>query len=125
LDQTKFGVNGSPRPGVTLDQLEHDIDDVIAGVLASGVNAEELERTKSKLIAEAIYARDSQASLARWYGAALTTGATVEDVQAWPDRIKAVTAAQVQEAAKAWLDKRRSVTGYLVKDAAGKVEKKS
>ena len=30
--------------------------------------------------------------LARWYGAALTTGATVEDVLHWPDRIRAVTA---------------------------------
>jgi len=125
LDHTKFGVNGTPRPGVTLAQLEQDIDDVIAAVLASGVSAEELERTKSRLIAEAVYARDSQASLARWYGAALTTGSTVEDVQSWPERIKAVTAAQVQEAARDWLDKRRSVTGYLVKDAAAKVEKRS
>ena len=56
--------------------------------------------------------------MARWYGAALTTGSTVEAVQTWPDRIRAVTADAVNAAAKAWLDKRRSVTGYLIKDAA-------
>jgi len=73
---------------------------------------------KSRLIADAIYAQDNQASMARWYGSALTTGATVADVQRWPERIGAVTAAQVQEAARRWLDKRRSVTGYLIKEAS-------
>ena len=48
---------------------------------------------------------------------ALATGATVDDVRAWPDRIRAVSADNVREAARRWLDKRRSVTGYLIKDA--------
>jgi zinc protease len=69
------------------------------------------------MIADAVYAQDSQGTLARWYGAALTTGSTVEQVQSWPDRIRAVTAEQVHDAARRWLDKRRSVTGYLIKDA--------
>ena len=33
--------------------------------------------------------------MARWYGAALTTGSTVEEVQSWPDGIRAVTAEAV------------------------------
>ncbi len=61
----------------------------------------------------------------RWYGTALTTGATIMDVQSWPDRIRTVTAAQVQEAARLWLDKKRSVTGYLIKDRSAQAEKKS
>jgi zinc protease len=125
LDMTKFGVHGSPRPGVTLPQLESDIDAAIGDLIAKGVSEEELERAKTRLIADAVYARDSQASLARWYGASLTTGSTVDDVRLWPDRIKAVTAADVQNAARAWLDKRRSVTGYLIKDTAPQVEKRS
>ena len=60
--------------------------------------------------------KDSQATLARWYGVALTTGATVDDVRTWPDRVRKVTADEVRNAAKTWLDKRRSVTGYLVKE---------
>jgi zinc protease len=63
--------------------------------------------------------------MARWYGSALMTGATVADVESWPDRIKAVTAQQVQDAARHWLDKRRSVTGYLVKQKTSHVEKRS
>ena len=125
LDSSKFGVFGAPRPGVTLPQLESETDAVIADVISHGVTAEELERAKSRMIADAVYAQDNQVSMARWYGAALTTGATVNDVRQWPERIHAVTAEQVQEAARTWLDKRRSVTGYLVKGVSPQAEKKS
>jgi zinc protease len=125
LDPSKFGVYGAPKPGVALPQLESDIDSVIAVVIEKGVTSEELERAKTRLIADAVYAQDNQASLARWYGSSLTTGATVADVNQWPDRIRAVTAAQIQDAARHWLDKRRSVTGYLIKDTSPPVEKRS
>jgi zinc protease len=117
LDATQFGIYGSPKPGVELPKLEEAIDAVIDDAVAKGVTPEEVERAKNRLIADAIYAQDSQATMARWYGAALTTGSTVEAVQTWPDRIRAVSADAVNAAAKAWLDKRRSVTGYLIKDS--------
>ena len=50
------------------------------------------------------------------------TGSTVDDVRQWPDRIRAVTAQQVQDVAREWLDKKRSVTGYLIKDTTPRVE---
>jgi zinc protease len=125
LDATRFGVYGSPKPDVTLQQLEQAIDVVIDEVVAKGVTAEELERAKSRLVADAIYAHDSQATMARWFGAALTTGSTVETVLSWPDRIRAVTAEAVHAAAKTWLDRRRSVTGHLIKDPSQKEDKRS
>src|SRR5262249_19027284 len=81
MDRSKFTVSGSPRPGVTLPQLETEIDAVIAQLIEKGVRDEELERTKTRLIADAVYAQDNQASMARWYGTALTTGASVNDVR--------------------------------------------
>jgi zinc protease len=77
------------------------------------------------MIADAIYAQDSQATMARWFGAALTTGGSVEQVQSWPDRIRSVNVEAVNAAAKTWLDMRRSVTGYLVKDTAHPADKRS
>ena len=114
LDYAKFGVYGAPKPGVTLLQLEDGIDEVLNDVIQHGVTADELDSAKTKLIADAVYAQDNQATLARWYGAALVSGETVAMVEAWPDNIRAVTADAVQAAAKQWLDRRRSVTGYLV-----------
>jgi zinc protease len=125
LDSTQFGIYASPKPGVTLPQMESAVDAVIDDVLANGVTADEVERAKNRMIADAIYAQDSQATMARWYGAALTTGGTIERVQTWPDRIRHVSVADVNAAAKTWLDKRRSVTGYLIKDASKTGDKRS
>jgi zinc protease len=124
LDSAQLMISASPRPGVDFADVEKTMDDVIADIAAHPVPAADLERVKTQLVAEAIYAQDNQASLARWYGAALTTGLSVEDIRSWPDRIKAVTAEQVRAAAQEWLDKKRSVTGYLIKDTAPKREEK-
>ena len=39
---------------------------------------------------------------------------TVEDVQAWPDLLQAVTADDVLAAARMVLDRRQAVTGWLM-----------
>jgi zinc protease len=117
LDPSKLRIYASPKPGTSLPQLEEAIDSILAEVIEKGITNAELERAKNRMIADAVYAQDNQGTLARWYGAALTTGSTVEQVQGWPDRIRAVTADQVKDAARRWFDKRRSVTGYLIKDA--------
>jgi zinc protease len=124
LDDTQFTISVSPKPGVEFASIEQAIDGVIADVAQNAVRAEDLERVKTQLIAEAIYAQDNQATLARWYGAALTTGLSVDDIRSWPDRIRAVTAEQVRGVAQKWLDKNRSVTGYLIKDTTPKREEK-
>ena len=124
LDSSQFMISATPRPGVEFADIEKTIDAVIGEVATNAVPAADLERVKTQLVAEAIYAQDNQATLARWYGAALTTGLSVEDIRSWPDRVKAVTAAQVRDAAQKWLDKKRSVTGYLIKDTAPKREEK-
>jgi zinc protease len=124
LDSTQFMISASPKPGVDFSQIEQVIDKVISDVAQNPVRAEDLERVKTQLIAEAIYAQDNQATLARWYGAALTSGLSVDDIRSWPDRIRAVTADQVRAAAQKWLDKKRSVTGYLIKDTAPPREEK-
>ena len=114
----------SPKPGVEFPQIEQAIDKVISNIAHNPIPAEDLERVKTQLVASAIYAQDNQTTLARWYGAALTTGSSIEDIRSWPDRIKAVTGEEVRAAAQKWLDKKRSVTGYLIKDTTPKHEEK-
>jgi zinc protease len=125
LDLSRLGLYGTPRPGVTLRQLEEALDAVVADVIDKGFTAEDIERAKNRMIAAYVYAQDNQSSLARLYGAALTTGSTVEEVRGRPDRIRAVTVEAVHEAARRWLDPRRSVTGYLVPDLKHREDKRS
>jgi zinc protease len=114
VDYGKFGVYGSPKPGQSLHAVEAAIDAVLSDVSEHGITTEELDLAKNRLIADAVYAQDNQTALARWYGAALATGETVEAVRDWPKDIRAVNADAVREAARNWLNRRASVTGYLV-----------
>ena len=114
LDQTTFRVYASPRPGGDLGALEAALDAEIEKLLTEGVTAEEVARVQRRMIAEAVYARDSLTTAVRVFGSALTTGSTIEDVEAWPERIAAVTPESVMVAAERVFDRTQSVTGRLV-----------
>ncbi len=118
VDRSRLMLYALPHPDGTLEALEAAMEQVVADLVAHGVDAKDLRRAKTRLIADTIYAQDSQSSLARMYGSALATGSTVRDVTEWPDAIEAVTAEAVQAAAKKWLNRRHVVTGYLLKDEA-------
>ena len=118
-DETIFGVWASPLPGGDLESLETALDEVLAEVLAEGVETAELERTRNELLASTIYARDDLGSGPRFLGAALASGLTVEDVEGWPDLVREVTAEQVLAAARHVFDLRRSVTGFLLSEPKG------
>ncbi len=113
LDDSTFDLVVMPAPGVTLQQAEDAMDDVIAGFLETGVDPEQLDRIKMQIRASQIYGQDDVGRLANRYGRALTQGLTVEDVQAWPDILQAVTAEDIMAAAREVLDRDKAVTGWL------------
>ncbi len=114
LDLANFRIYASPRDGVDLDQLEAAVDAELARLAAEPISADEVRRAVQRLVAEAVYARDSLSGAARSFGVALTTGRTVADVEAWPERIGGVTAAAVNAAASFALQRDQSVTGRLL-----------
>ncbi len=116
LDQTTFDLVVVPSEGVSLEEAEAAMDRVLADFLQTGVDAEQLDRVKTRMRAAQIYARDSVESIANRYGRALTQGLTVEDVQAWPEILQAVSADDVLAAAQMVLDRRQSVTGWLMSE---------
>ena len=101
-----------PVEGVSLEEAESLLDEAVAEFLEEGVDAEELERIKTRIRAAEIYARDDISNLANLYGAALTAGLSVEDVDAWPDILQEVTEEDIISAARRHLDRRRAVTGF-------------
>jgi zinc protease len=112
-DAGEFEIYAVPRPGVSLDVLERNVDDVMRGFAQGRAKTADLERAKTQLVADAVYRRDSQYSMAVAYGQALAIGLTADDVTEWPDRIRAVSADAVERVAGD-LIKREAVTGYLV-----------
>lgn len=104
LDDGRFGFYATPAPGHTLDEMETVIRNELAKLISEGVTPEELARAKNSMLADLIYAQDSQQTLARIFGASLAAGQTIEQVQNWPSQIQAVTAEDVQNAARTYLE---------------------
>ena len=113
LDQTAFIVYAAPLPGGDLAQLERAVEAVIRDLVDNGAGEAEVEQAKRQLQDRAALARDSLQTAPRVIGAALTTGRTIEEVEAWPDLIGKVTAAEVNAAARALFRPEYSVTSEL------------
>jgi zinc protease len=118
IDDTRFSVYAVPAEGVSLADLEEAVDGALKAIPAAALEADAVERAKTRLVAETIYSTDSQSSLARIYGSALAIGETIEEVRRWPDDIEAVTRLDLAGVAERFLVPPRSVTGYLCKTAA-------
>jgi zinc protease len=106
-------VYASPRPGVSLEQLEEAVLKVIDDVVAAGLSDAEIDRAKRRLLADIVYARDSYSTTAYLIGEALAIGQTIDDIEAWPERIRAVDRAGVEAAARAVLAQ-PGVTSLLI-----------
>ncbi|MEI8396901.1 MAG: pitrilysin family protein [Rhodospirillaceae bacterium] len=112
--RTGLSIGATPVPGGDIAKIEAALNEQIAKLLKDGVTEDEVATAKKRMLAAAEYARDSLQGPAYAFGMAITTGRTVDDVESWPDRIEAVTAAQVNAAARAVLGQSGSVVGLLL-----------
>ena len=111
---TEFGISATPKAGVAVADLEAAIDAQLHRLIDEGVDADEVRRAEERMQAAAIYAHDSLAGPANIVGAALAIGQSLDDVAAWPERIGAVTSAEIAAAARTVLIERNSATGILL-----------
>ncbi|UXN03078.1 M16 family metallopeptidase [Bartonella sp. HY406] len=114
VDDGIFYVYAMPRNNTTLEELQSEINEVIADIAKNGVSEAELNQARERFIRAIIYSQDSPSGLANIYGAALSTGQTLETIHEWPERLKKVTPEAIKEAAKAYLDGDKGVVSYLL-----------
>jgi zinc protease len=114
FDMAVFSFSATARPGIAIEALEAAMDEEIAALLRDGVEAADVARAQSRMRDAAILARDALGTAPRAIGSEMMTGATIEQIESWPARIAAVTAAEVTAAARAVLREERSVTGLLL-----------
>ena len=114
LDDSTFNLVIAPRPDVTMAEAEAALDQAVQEFIEEGVDAEQFARIKMELRADLIYAEDDIQSLANHYGGALASGLTLEDIDAWPHLLQAVTEAEVIQAARDIFDLSQAVTGWTM-----------
>lgn len=115
----RFTLYAVPKEGISLEQTEKAVDEVLTNLLEKGVTDEEVAHAKKYLIANTLYAQEGFRSMAYAYGQALATGLTTDYVEQWSDNIGKVTKEQVDEAARYVLQRQKSVTGWLVSGKEG------
>lgn len=114
VDLGEFGVYGSPRPGVEIGEIEKAIEAEIARIVKDGVTEDEVALAKKRMLAQSVYVRDSLRAGPNVFGRTLAIGGTIADVEDWPERVRAVTVAQVNAAARHVVQPARSVTSTLL-----------
>ena len=112
-DVTSLTMYGVPAPGNALSDIEAALDVQLAQLMETGPTQDELDRIKRVLRAQRIFALDSQSTQARRYGAALSMGFSIEDIQSCPDVVESITIEDIKKAAQTHLDLNASVTGTL------------
>jgi zinc protease len=120
LGLTSFDLGVHPAPTTAMADIESAVGGQLGKLIDEGVTAEEIERAQNQLLAAAIYSQDSLQSGPRLYGSMLSIGGTMADIDAWPQRISAVTPADVIAAARHVWRPERLVTSMLTPQAGSR-----
>ena len=111
--QTQFILYGTPSQNHTTGVLEAGIIDEIKRLQTEPVNAKELQRIKTQIIAQKTFERDSIFGQAMELGLLETTGLGWQTAEKYVDRINSVTAAQIQQVAQRYFQENNMTVALL------------
>lgn len=114
LDQSTMTFWASAKNGVSIEKVEAALKREIDLLIEKGVSQDEVLRAQKTLVNEAIFARDNLGAAAQVLGNALAIGMSIDQVESWPDAIKAVSRDEVNDALRAVLKDQYSTTALLL-----------
>ncbi len=101
--QSLFLFSGVPSQGNTVQDIEQALQTEIEHIKNKPITQEELERVKAQVVASDVYEKDSVFYQAMQIGMLETVGLDWKLMDEYVERIRAVTAEQVQQVAKKYL----------------------
>jgi len=114
IDLSTFRISATPKPGITVGDLEAAVEGEVDRLTREGVDPDEVRRATERMQAASVYAQDSLMGPAEIIGAGLAIGQSLDAVEDWPRRIGAVAPAGVDAAARALFLAYNSATGVLL-----------
>jgi zinc protease len=116
----------TPRDGISLEDLNAALLVELKEILEEGITEEEVLQSKDRMIAQAVFARDSVSGPAMIIGRGLTSGLTLDEIEYWVRDVQNITTEQVNEAARRYLlpDPAHNLilTGYMRPEAVAEEE---
>jgi len=114
VDDSTFYVYAMPRGETDIAALRAAVDGEIAAIAREGVSENELAQAIKRYVKTLVFSRDNPEGMAQFYGAALTTGMTLEQIDTWVDRLKTVKPADIKAVAQQYLGADRGVVSQLL-----------
>jgi len=112
---SEFDISATPRREVEPGRVEEAAMEVVKRLLDEGGPTEaEVQRSIRQMTAGALLALDGLGAAPRMIGNALAIGQSIESVEFWPRRLRAVTRDQVAAAAASVLGGAPSASGWLL-----------
>jgi zinc protease len=108
-----FMLSGTPTAGKTVKDVEQALRSEVSKIVAEGVTEDELQRVKAQAVASHVYERDSMFFQARQIGSFAMVGLPPTFPDLFVEKLKQVTAEQVQAVAKKYLVDDRLTVAYL------------
>ena len=98
-----FEIDATPSEGKTVKEVEAAIRAELEKIKRDGITNEELQRIKAQVIAAQVYQRDSVFYQAMQIGQMETSGLSYRDIDVRIEKLKQVTASEVQAVAQKYL----------------------
>ncbi|MHB8992376.1 MAG: M16 family metallopeptidase, partial [Chloroflexota bacterium] len=112
-DPYLFGIDATPRPGVSLEDVERAAFQEVEKLQQFGVSQEELDRALKQARAQLVYGSESVTDQAYWLGA-LETIDSYETYGRLLDRVSRVTPEDVKRVAEQYLTETNRTVGWLI-----------
>lgn len=116
--QTQFMIYGTPSQTHTVEALKNAIIMELKRLQNTPVDAAELQRVKTQLIAQKTFEKDSIFGQATELGLLETLGLGWKMTEAYADRINSVTAEQIQKTAQRYFNDNALTEAELIPNAA-------
>ncbi|MFN2348200.1 MAG: M16 family metallopeptidase [Thioalkalivibrio sp.] len=110
---TLFILSASPSQGTGLDVLETALTEALEQLKEAPASEAELERVKAQVVAREVYRLDSVEGQANQLGMLEKVGLGWRTLDEVTERVRAVTAEQVQAVAQKYFDADRRTVGWL------------
>ena len=91
-------INLQTRTGIPLSKTEEAMREELEKVLKNGVTEKDVELAKERILSQVEYYYENFDGIAYFIGTNLAAGHTIDDLESYVDRVKAVTVKDVNEA---------------------------
>ena len=118
VEDSTVSIGVIPREGVTMDQIDMAVNDVLQGVTDTPFTDEEVQKAINQIRDESVYEMDSLTGPAMMLGYQLVSGIPLDQAEGWVNDLDSITQSDITDIVNTYLmpssENYHTVTGHLL-----------